>query len=85
MKIPVLPIGKLQLTLDNLKKVTTYVGSLTTPPCTEGVRWLIADKELKISKSDAEHLKSLLPKGGNARPLQVIGQTSVETAALKKA
>ena len=28
-----------------------YVGSLTTPPCTEGISWTIFDTKLSISHS----------------------------------
>jgi carbonic anhydrase len=28
----------------------TYMGSLTTPPCTEGVRWFVMERELTVSR-----------------------------------
>ena len=33
----------------NLNRYFRYDGSLTTPPCTEGVKWNILDNHIKIS------------------------------------
>lgn len=46
----------------------TYTGSLTTPPCTEGVRWFVFEDVLSISRSQLRALTSLFPM--NSRPLQ---------------
>ena len=45
-----------------------YTGSLTTPPCTEGVRWFVFEDVLSISRSQLRALTSLFPM--NSRPLQ---------------
>ncbi|MDR6094414.1 carbonic anhydrase family protein [Stenotrophomonas sp. SORGH_AS_0321] len=45
-----------------------YVGSLTTPPCTEGVLWNIELTPQTISQQQLDALRSVYPH--NARPLQ---------------
>lgn len=37
-----------------------YYGSLTTPPCTEQVLWIVVQEPLTISQSQADTLKSLV-------------------------
>ena len=34
----------------DFREVYNYDGSFTTPPCTEGINWLVVKKPLKISK-----------------------------------
>ena len=46
----------------------TYMGSLTTPPCTEGVRWFILEQELSISRDQLRAFAALFTV--NTRPLQ---------------
>lgn len=45
-----------------------YNGSLTTPPCSEGVRWFVLKKP--IEASEAQISKFLRVVGENARPVQ---------------
>jgi carbonic anhydrase len=45
-----------------------YDGSLTAPPCTEGVRWLVMKSPLELSAAQVARLKQLFPN--NARPVQ---------------
>jgi carbonic anhydrase len=46
----------------------TYLGSLTTPPCTEGVRWFVFEQELSISRDQLRAFAGLFSV--NTRPLQ---------------
>ena len=46
----------------------TYMGSLTTPPCTEGVLWMVLKKPLQISPEQIAIFSRLYRN--NARPIQ---------------
>ncbi len=46
----------------------TYEGSLTTPPCTEGVRWFILREPMRVTPQQIARFGALYPC--NARPLQ---------------
>ena len=53
-------------------KVFFYDGSLTTPPCKEGVKWYVMKTPTKISKEQMNTIiKSAIFAKSNARPLQV--------------
>lgn len=63
-----------ELTVDAAKLLptdhhyTTYSGSLTTPPCTQGVRWLVLDTPVQVSAQQIEAFAALFES--NARPVQ---------------
>jgi carbonic anhydrase len=46
----------------------TYMGSLTTPPCTEGVLWMVMRQPVAVSLEQIEIFTRLYPM--NARPVQ---------------
>jgi carbonic anhydrase len=46
----------------------TYMGSLTTPPCTEGVLWLVMKEPVQASPAQMALFSRLYPL--NARPIQ---------------
>lgn len=50
------------------KDYYTYTGSLTTPPYTEGVRWIVMKTPTEISKEQVNKFRSLF--GENARDVQ---------------
>lgn len=47
----------------------TYAGSLTTPPCSEGVRWIVMRSPVEASAEQVSFLRKLLGFTNN-RPLQ---------------
>lgn len=49
----------------------TYKGSLTTPPCTEGVIWFILKTPMTMSAAQIGAFSSMFPP--NARPVQPLG------------
>ncbi len=46
----------------------TFEGSLTTPPCTEGVTWFVMKTPVTVSTSEIDRFGKRYP--GNARPVQ---------------
>ena len=48
-----------------------YNGSLTTPPCTEGVRWIVLKKPMTVSKQQVEAFEKTLGFANN-RPVQAL-------------
>ena len=50
------------------KRYYTYMGSLTTPPCSEGVLWMVMKQPVPISVDQVAIFSRLYPM--NARPIQ---------------
>jgi carbonic anhydrase len=50
------------------KQYRHYIGSLTTPPCSEGVRWIVMNESIEMSPAQIEAFKAVFPH--NARPVQ---------------
>jgi carbonic anhydrase len=53
-------------------------GSLTTPPCTEGVNWIVFKKPLQASRAQLEAMEKMIGMKNN-RPLQNLGDRVVVT------
>lgn len=53
-----------------------YDGSLTTPPCTEGVHWIVLREPIAITASHIERFVSLI--GHNARPVQPLNEREID-------
>ncbi|XP_024379948.1 dioscorin DB3S [Physcomitrium patens] len=58
-----------------------YNGSLTTPPCTEGVNWAVIAKLATFSPAQFNQLRAAIPVD-NARPLQNVNGRPVTFFAL---
>ncbi len=65
-------IARLPLDLNELlpteRSYYTYMGSLTTPPCSEGVLWMVMKTPVTISAEQIAIFSKLYPM--NARPIQ---------------
>ncbi|HEY9662199.1 MAG TPA: carbonic anhydrase family protein, partial [Allocoleopsis sp.] len=52
------------------RRFYTYYGSLTTPPCSEGVLWFVMEQPIEVSQEQIRKFAALFPL--NARPIQPI-------------
>ncbi|MDZ7858689.1 carbonic anhydrase family protein [Sphaerotilus sp.] len=58
----------MNLMLPEDRRYYTYMGSLTTPPCSEGVLWLVLKQPAQLSADQLAVFTKLYPM--NARPIQ---------------
>lgn len=56
-----------------------YPGSLTTPPCSEGVSWLVLKEPIQMSAAQINAFKEIIHE--NARPVQPLNKRSVRGKA----
>ena len=54
----------------------TFMGSLTTPPCTEGVTWIVMKQPVQVSDEQIRIFSRLYRN--NARPLQAVGDRLIK-------
>jgi carbonic anhydrase len=57
------------------KRYYAYSGSLTTPPCSEGVRWHVMRDPINVSEEQINKFREIV--GENARPTQPLNQRIV--------
>ncbi len=57
------------------KSYYSYKGSLTEPPCSEGVQWYILQEPVELSAEQLTAFQAVFPV--NARPIQDLGQRFV--------
>jgi len=53
----------------------SYVGSLTTPPCSEGVHWFVLQRPVEVSPEQIDRFAALYPD--NARPTQPLNERTL--------
>ncbi|XP_010530484.1 PREDICTED: alpha carbonic anhydrase 7-like [Tarenaya hassleriana] len=62
------------------KKYFRYIGSLTIPPCTQGVIWTINKRVQTVSRHQLKTLKAAVHDSakGNSRPLQPLNHREID-------
>jgi len=73
--------SKMAQLLPGGKRYFTYMGSLTTPPCDEGVRWLVLAQPVVVGGTQVDRFKAVF--GANARPLQPLNGRQVGAGAFQ--
>ena len=52
------------------RKIVSYIGSTTTPPCSEGRTWIVSTKPITVSRRQLNMFKVLTADNVEARPVQ---------------
>lgn len=71
---------KLSRLLPGDRRSLRYRGSLTTPPFTEGVKWVVLVRALELPEDQIEAFRALFPDG-NSRETQALNGRTVTTDA----
>ncbi len=70
----------LELSLTDVLPTNThhyaYSGSLTTPPCTEGVQWIVLKDPMHVTQQDVDQFVQII--GLNARPIQPLRNRHID-------
>jgi len=53
-----------------------YNGSLTTPPCSEAVKWIVLEEPIEMSKEQIDKFRNIFPD--NHRPVQSLNERKVK-------
>ena len=67
--IPLLQFDTLLDSFKGLGNIYSYEGSLTTPPCSEGVHWIFSQERPMMTQEDIQIIRDYLPPS-SARPIQ---------------
>ena len=54
----------------------SYAGSLTTPPCTEGVQWIVLKEPMHVTQKDVDQFVQII--GHNAREIQSLHDRHID-------
>ncbi|MEI8171033.1 MAG: carbonic anhydrase family protein [Rhodoferax sp.] len=75
-----MPVGIIDMNdlLPKDQRYYQFMGSLTTPPCTEGVLWMVLKQPTTVSKEQIKLFSQLFPR--NARPVQPVNGRAVRDA-----
>ena len=75
-----LPTGLIDMNelLPKDQRYYQFMGSLTTPPCSEGVLWMVLKQPTTVSPSQIKLFSQLFPH--NARPVQAVNGRAVRDA-----
>ncbi|AOV98604.1 carbonic anhydrase [Edwardsiella hoshinae] len=68
---PLTPAISAEQLLPKRRDYYRFSGSLTTPPCSEGVRWLVMKQPVEVSQTQIETFKAVMHSPNN-RPLQAL-------------
>jgi carbonic anhydrase len=67
-----MPIDARELLPAQLGSSWRYRGSLTTPPCTQTVDWIVFDNAVPVAEADIRRFRNIFP--ANARPRQPLNR-----------
>jgi carbonic anhydrase len=75
-----LPVGLIDMNelLPKDQRYYQFIGSLTTPPCTEGVLWLVLKQPVTLARDQLRLFAQQFPN--NARPVQALNGRTVREA-----
>lgn len=75
-----MPLGIIDMNelLPKDQRYFQFIGSLTTPPCTEGVLWMVMKQPTQLAREQIRMFQQLFPN--NARPVQPINGRPVRQA-----
>jgi carbonic anhydrase len=78
-------IPELQINVEKLlpkdRSFYRYTGSLTTPPCSEGVEWIVMRETIALSPNQISRFQQAFPQ--NARPIQPMNQRTFKPTLAK--